>query len=98
TPDGGRVSVQVRRVWIEATDRLGLKPGAYAAFSVRDTGKGMSPEVLARAIDPLFTTRADGTGLGLSSVLDFARASGGALALWSREGQGTTATLYLPLL
>lgn len=98
TPDGGRVVVQVRAVRIDANERLGLKPGAYAAFSVRDTGAGMSPQVLARAIDPLFTTRSDGTGLGLSSVLDFARTSGGALALWSREGQGTTATLYLPLL
>lgn len=98
TPDGGRVVVQVREVRIEATDRLGLKPGAYAAFSVRDTGRGMAPEVLSRATDPLFTTKSAGTGLGLSSVLDFARASGGALSLWSREGQGTTATLYLPLL
>ncbi|MBS0333791.1 MAG: hypothetical protein JSS35_13565 [Proteobacteria bacterium] len=98
TPDGGRVVVQVREVRVDAADRLGLKPGAYAAFSVRDTGAGMAPQVLARATDPLFTTKSAGTGLGLSSVLDFARASGGALSLWSREGQGTTATLYLPLL
>ncbi|MBS0362417.1 MAG: hypothetical protein JSR98_13650, partial [Proteobacteria bacterium] len=98
TPDGGRVTVQVHEVNVDAADGLGLKPGAYAAFSVRDTGKGMSPQVLAHATDPLFTTKATGTGLGLSSVLDFARASGGALSLWSREGQGSTATLYLPLL
>jgi signal transduction histidine kinase len=98
TPEGGRVVVQVREVLIDATDRLGLAPGAYAAFSVRDTGKGMAPDVLARATDPLFTTKSTGTGLGLSSVLDFAHGAGGALSLWSREGQGTTATLYLPLL
>ncbi|HEY3950573.1 two-component system sensor histidine kinase NtrB [Phenylobacterium sp.] len=98
TPDGGRVTVQVQTVQIDAAERLGLEPGAYAAFSVRDTGQGMAPQVLARATDPLFTTKSTGTGLGLSSVLDFARASGGTLSLWSREGQGTTATLYLPLL
>jgi hypothetical protein len=57
----------------------------------------MSPETLARATDPLFTTKTTGTGLGLSSVLDFAASAGGALALQSREGHGTTATLYLPL-
>ena len=67
------------------------------AFTVRDTGAGMSPQVLARATDPLFTTKAAGTGLGLSSVLDFAADTGGALALRSREGHGTTATLYLPV-
>lgn len=98
TPNGGRVAVQVRDVRIEATDRLDLAPGAYAAFSVRDTGKGMSAQVLARATDPLFTTKSKGSGLGLSSVLEFARASGGGFCLWSREGQGATATLYLPLL
>lgn len=98
TPDGGRIVVQVREVRIDVADRLGLAPGAYAAFSVRDTGKGMSPEVLSRCTDPLFTTKATGTGLGLSSVLDFARANGGGFSLWSREGQGATATLYLPLL
>ena len=98
TPDGGRVALQVRTVRIDAADRLGLTPGPYAAFSVRDTGMGMSPDVLARATDPLFTTKSTGTGLGLSSVLDFARANGGGFSLWSREGQGATATLYLPLL
>ena len=98
TPNGGRVTVEVRKVHIDAADRMDLKPGAYAAFSVRDTGDGMSAEVLAHATDPLFTTKSAGTGLGLSSVLDFARSSGGGLSLWSREGLGTTATLYLPIL
>ena len=98
TPDGGRIVVRVRKVRLDASERLGLPPGDYAAFSVRDTGRGMSPEVLARATDPLFTTRSTGTGLGLSSVLDFARHNGGGFSLWSREGLGAPATLYLPLL
>jgi signal transduction histidine kinase len=99
TPAGGCISLQARETEITGFDarRLGLAPGAYVGFSVRDTGVGMSPQTLARAADPLFTTRSNGAGLGLSSVLDFAAAAGGALSLWSREGQGTTATLYLPL-
>jgi signal transduction histidine kinase len=56
----------------------------------------MSAETLTRATEPLFTTNGAGTGLGLSSVLDFAASAGGALSLQSREDQGTTATLYLP--
>ncbi len=99
TPAGGEVSVQVRttRLSVGEARKLGLARGGYVAFSVRDTGKGMSPATLARATDPLFTTKATGTGLGLSSVLDVAASAGGALALQSREGHGTTATLYLPL-
>ena len=99
TPDGGDVSVQgcATRLRVSDARKLGLAGGAYVAFTVRDNGKGMSAETLARATDPLFTTRPEGTGLGLSSVLDFAASAGGALALRSREGHGTTATLYLPL-
>ena len=46
-----------------AAEPLGVQAGSFAAFSVRDTGKGMSPETLAHAQEPLFTTRAGGTGL-----------------------------------
>jgi signal transduction histidine kinase len=99
TPNGGDVSVQAcaTRLTVSDARKLGLAGGAYVAFTVRDTGRGMSAETLARATDPLFTTKAKGTGLGLSSVLDFAVSAGGALALQSREGHGTTATLYVPL-
>jgi signal transduction histidine kinase len=98
-PDGGRIFVQARRTFVSASEggRLGLAPGVFIAFTVRDTGSGMSPETLARATDPLFTTKATGTGLGLSSIVDLAAAYGGALALQSREGLGTAATLYLPV-
>jgi signal transduction histidine kinase len=98
-PDGGRIFVQARRTYVSGSEavRLGLTPGVFIAFTVRDTGPGMSPETLARATDPLFTTKATGTGLGLSSIVDFTASCGGALALQSREGLGTAATLYLPI-
>jgi PAS domain S-box-containing protein len=66
--------------------------------TVRDTGTGMSPEVLAQAMDPFFTTKppGQGTGLGLSSAQAVARAHGGSLVLRSAPGQGTTAILRLP--
>jgi signal transduction histidine kinase len=98
-PDGGRLGVRARELRLDATDaaRLGVAPGGYVAFTVRDSGAGMSPQTLARARDPLFTTKATGTGLGLSSVADVADAAGGALSLHSREGHGTTATLYMPV-
>jgi signal transduction histidine kinase len=99
-PDGGAVQISVSGATLsaEAADPLGLAAGRYVAFSVIDTGVGMPPQTLARATERYFTTRAGrgGTGLGLSSVRDFAVRSGGGLKLVSQEGRGTTATLYLP--
>ncbi|MBU6316724.1 MAG: response regulator [Acidobacteria bacterium] len=68
------------------------------ALSVRDTGKGMSPEVLARAFEPFFTTKqvGSGTGLGLSTLYSFAQQSGGWATIESAEGVGTTVTVFLP--
>ena len=68
------------------------------ALSVRDTGKGMSAEVLARAFEPFFTTKrlGSGTGLGLSTVYSFAQQSGGWATIDSAEGVGTTVTIFLP--
>lgn len=70
-----------------------------AVIEVADTGAGMSPEILAHAMEPFFTTRADGTGtgLGLAMVYGFIRQSGGDIAITSAPGQGTTVRLTLPL-
>jgi signal transduction histidine kinase len=99
TPVGGKVVLKVRAVQLGVAEghALGVEPGAFAAFTVRDTGKGMSPETLARALEPLFTTRTEGTGLGVPSVADFAAQAGGGLTLGSQKGRGTVATLYLPI-
>jgi CheY-like chemotaxis protein len=58
----------------------------------------MTPAILARAFDPFFTTKPPGrgTGLGLSMVYGFVQQSGGKVFLRSKEGLGTTVTLYLP--
>ena len=72
--------------------------GCFIALTVTDTGSGMSPEVLARAFEPYFTTKPDGrgTGLGLSTVRDFAKRVRGTVAIESALGRGTTVTVYLP--
>ena len=77
---------------------FGLAAGRYVRITVSDTGKGMSPETLAHATDPFFTTKpvGVGTGLGLSMVRGFAEHSGGAFAIASYPGIGTTVTLLLP--
>ncbi len=66
--------------------------------SLRDTGIGMSPEVIERAFEPFFTTKeiGKGTGLGLSMVFGVVRQSGGAVRIRSRLREGTTVQIYLP--
>ena len=76
-----------------------LEPGQYVRVSVTDTGTGMDRATLARAMEPFFTTKPQdkGTGLGLPMAKGFAEQSGGALAIDSAPGRGTTVTLWLPV-
>jgi CheY-like chemotaxis protein len=100
-PDGGTLQFSVgTRIVNQAAATPEVPAGCYAMITARDTGKGMSAEIVAKAFDPFFTTKpvGQGTGLGLSMVYGFMRQSGGQLQLSSTEGQGTTVTFIFPLL
>jgi len=95
-PDGGRLHLQVRNTSLApGAERPG---GDHVLVSVADSGSGMPPEVLARALDPFFSTKApgQGSGLGLPQAYAFATQSQGWLALSSSVGAGTTVEIYLP--
>jgi PAS domain S-box-containing protein len=99
-PKGGRITIETANRWIDerfAQDQE-LTPGQYISICVRDTGCGMSPEVVARAFDPFFTTKplGQGTGLGLSMIYGFARQSGGHARIYSELGKGALVCIYLP--
>jgi two-component system response regulator PhcR len=64
---------------------------------VRDDGVGMAPEVLGRVGTPFFTTRAEGTGLGLAQCQRLVGSAGGRFRIESEPGRGTTVTIVLPV-
>lgn len=69
-----------------------------ALISVKDTGIGIKKEVLKRMFEPYFTTKANGTGLGLTNVLRIAEAHQGSVLMTSEYGIGSEVTIKLPLI
>jgi CheY-like chemotaxis protein len=97
---GGTMRISASPEQVQGAHRSKLKPGSYVRISVADTGTGMDEAILARAIEPFFSTKGigKGTGLGLSMVHGLATQLGGALALSSRPGLGTNVELWLPVI
>lgn len=95
-PRGGRIEVGIRHASLAEADG-DLPAGDYVVVSVKDSGTGMPPEVVARAFDPFFTTKpaGRGTGLGLAQVINFARQSNGVARIDSVPDQGTCVSLWL---
>ena len=98
-PGGGTLIIETANMQLDgerATADIGA--GDYVMVAVTDTGTGMPPEVVARALEPFFTTKEPGrgTGLGLSQVYGLIKQSNGHLDIESTPGEGTTIRLFLP--
>ncbi len=98
---GGELEISLDNVDIEeqfARLHPPLTPGTYNKLRVRDSGCGMTAEVMERIFDPFFTTKpiGEGTGLGLSVVHGVVTSYGGAITVESAPGNGTTFDVYLP--
>jgi signal transduction histidine kinase len=84
-PDAGAIRIRIDQA---APDRCGLV--------IEDTGAGMDPETLRKALQPGFTTKESGSGLGLALVRRTVSAYGGTMRLESSPGRGTTVRIELP--
>ncbi|CAB3781992.1 hybrid sensor histidine kinase/response regulator [Pararobbsia alpina] len=96
-PVGGQLRIATRNLRLP-DGQSELTPGRYVVLSLSDNGRGMSPAVLNRALEPMFSTKPVGTGagLGLAHVLAFCKQAGGTARIESSEGVGTAVRLYLP--
>ncbi len=69
----------------------------HTSLVIQDTGRGMTPQVLARIFEPYFTTKVGGTGLGMVFVRQIIDEHRGTIELASEVGRGTTVTIRLPI-
>ena len=100
-PEGGLLTISCTNIELQSGDIRAsdeITAGEYVQITVRDTGAGMSDEVLEHAFEPFYTTKdiGAGSGLGLSMVYGFARQSGGDAVIDSEPGEGSEIRLFLP--
>jgi len=81
----------------QPTTANGLATGEYVYLQVTDTGVGMEQSLINRIFEPQFTTKATGSGIGLTATLAIIQAHKGAVRVFSTPGYGTTFQIFLPL-
>lgn len=100
-PEGGELHISASRVsqpdrrWEQSVGSA-VGPGRWIQVEVRDTGRGMDEETMARIFEPFFSTKSAGHGLGLAASLGVVHSHGGALSVSSQPDAGTTFSLLLP--
>jgi PAS domain S-box-containing protein len=92
----GLCQVTGENIIVHDSDRLLLEPGRYIRIAIRDEGHGIPEDKLDRIFDPFYTTKPQGSGLGLSSAYAIIQNHGGRIQVESLVGKGTTFAIYLP--
>jgi CheY-like chemotaxis protein len=99
-PKGGKLQIETRNLMLEQPTRRhpDVPAGAWTTLVMRDTGCGISDEVMAHLFEPFFTTKAagKGTGLGLATVYGVVTQSGGYISVASKADTGTRFRIYFP--
>jgi PAS domain S-box-containing protein len=95
-PSGGTLEVRAKNRMIKPREYPGLEKGCYVEISIRDSGIGIPEEHLPKIFDPFFSTKQDGSGLGLSTCYFIVKNHKGHIECCSTVGTGTTMTIFLP--
>ena len=97
---GGVLTIGLTNVSVTEDNKpaLDLEPGKYVKLRIRDTGTGMTKEIMERIFDPFFTTKeaGEGTGMGLAVVYGIVKSHNGGVTVESRPGKGTTFNVFFP--
>ena len=101
--NGGELNISIDTIIIDRVQTLlhhELKEGEYIHLTVRDTGQGMTPDLMERIFDPYFTTKevGKGTGMGLSVVHGIVKAHEGAITVDSEPGKGSSFQVFFPVI
>ena len=94
-PEGGVIHISAQNMTIGEKGPLSLKPGRYIRISVKDEGVGISEKYLAKIFDPYFTTKYEGSGLGLATAYSIIKRHDGLITVESQPEIGTTFNIYL---
>jgi PAS domain S-box-containing protein len=95
-PEGGTITINAGNSTVDESDNLPLKNGNYVKIVIQDKGLGIAPENINKIFDPYFSTKEKGSGLGLASSYSIIKKHGGYIGVDSKDGAGTTFTVYLP--
>lgn len=95
-PDGGTLRIKVENVALGEMEKPMLPAGGYVLITLADSGPGIEPALLDKVFDPYFTTKEQGSGLGLTVSYSIIVRHGGQLSVESHPGERTTFRIYLP--
>ena len=100
-PDGGRLTVETRRVILDEAACLEIhdaRPGEFVCLAIQDSGMGIPKDIIDQIFEPFFSTKGPGkgTGLGLSVVYGVIRQHDGWISVYTEPGEGTVFKVYLP--
>jgi PAS domain S-box-containing protein len=95
-PNGGTITIRVENLLLKADSGLPLKEGKYVRISLQDQGVGIAPDILPKIFDPYFTTKPEGSGLGLAAAYSIINKHDGLITVESTLGEGTTFHVFVP--
>jgi signal transduction histidine kinase/CheY-like chemotaxis protein len=94
--NGGTIQVAIDNQVVAAQDEMSLKEGRYVRIRITDHGPGIPDAVIHKIFDPYFTTKEQGSGLGLATVYSIIKNHDGLVGVENKEGGGTSFVVYLP--
>jgi len=95
-PEGGIILITAENLLPEKGNDIPVDPGRYIRISIKDQGAGIAEKNLSKIFDPYFTTKEEGSGLGLATAYSIIKKHDGHISVDSGSGTGTTFHIYLP--